>query len=251
MKSRQRFANKLVAMLAAVAVVAMALTAQAQTQQGKAEVRAITGSAAYSVGGAPFMPLKVGSVLYSGTTLKTAPGSSIDLFLGNSAGVVRVTESSTLALDRLTLTDTGADIVTETQLDLREGTILGNVNKLSAASRYEIRTPNGVAGIRGTRYQISASSFIVLLEGTLVFVHIQNNLPQAHVLRGPPAMLFAPNEGVRPASEDIVKDVNRRFPQPPPPFTGGFPVVVPPPFVSPNTPGNSPTTSGTPPPGNN
>ena len=237
MKSRQRFANKLVAVVAAVATLAMVLTVQAQTQQGKAEVRAITGRAAYSTGGAPFMDLKVGTVLYSGTTIKTAPGSSVDLFMGNSAGVVRVTESTTLALDRLTLTDTGADIVTETQLDLREGTILGNVNKLSAASRYEIRTPNGVAGIRGTRFQISASSFIILLEGTMVFVHVQNNVPQAHVLRGPPAVLYAPNEGVRPAPPDLVRDFNDRFPKvEPKPDTGNFPVVIPPPFVSPNTP---------------
>ena len=219
-----------------MAALAMVCTVPAQTQQGKAEVRAITGRAAYSTGGAPFMDLKVGTVLYSGSTIKTAPASSVDLFLGNSAGVVRVTESTTLALDKLSLTDTGADIVTDTQLDLREGTILGNVNKLSAASRYEIRTPNGVAGIRGTRYQISASSFIILLEGTMVFIHVQNNLPQAHVLRGPPAVMFAPNEGVRPAPEPIVKDVKARFPEPKPVVIGDFPVVIPPPFVSPNTP---------------
>src|SRR5262245_1181449 len=101
MKSRQRFANKIVAVVDAVATLAILNTVQAQ-QQGKAEVRAITGHAAYSTGGNPFVDLKVGTVLYSGTTIKTAAGSSVDLFLGNSAGVVRVTESSTLALDRLT-----------------------------------------------------------------------------------------------------------------------------------------------------
>jgi hypothetical protein len=236
MKSRQRFANKLVAVVAALAALAMVITVQAQTQQGKAEVRAITGRAAYSTGGAPFMDLKVGTVLYSGTTIKTAPASSVDLFLGNSAGVVRVTESTTLAMDKLTLTDTGADIVTETQLDLREGTILGNVNKLSLASRYEIRTPNGVAGIRGTRYQISASSFIILLEGTMVYVHVQNNVPQAHVLRGPPAVMFAPNEGVRPAPQDIVNDIKLRLPQVEAKGEAGvFPVAIPPTFVNPRT----------------
>jgi hypothetical protein len=234
MKSRQRFANKLVAVVASLMVLALA-TLQAQTQQGKAEVRAIIGKAAYATGNAPFMDLKVGTVLYSGSTIKTAPGSSVDLFLGNSAGVVRVTESTTVALDRLTLTDTGADIVTETQLDLREGTILGNVNKLSAASRYEIRTPNGVAGIRGTRYQISASSFIILLDGVMVYVHVQNNLPQAHVLRAPMPVMFTPNEGVRPATPEIIRDVEHRFPNPNPAPTETYPVVVPQPFVSPTT----------------
>src|SRR6185503_12132199 len=102
---------------------------------------------------------------------KTGLASSVDLFLGNSAGVIRVAENTTLALDKMAITDTGADTVVEVQLNLPEGTILGNVNKLSAASKYEIKLPNGVAGIRGTRFRISSTSFIVLLEGTLIFVH--------------------------------------------------------------------------------
>ena len=54
-----------------------------------------------------FSPLKVGAVLYSGATIKTGPGSIVDLFLGNSAGVVRITENTTLGLDKLAFTDTG------------------------------------------------------------------------------------------------------------------------------------------------
>src|SRR5712672_3636546 len=142
--------------LLGVAALAFALTCslQAQTVPGKAEVRALKGVAVYSTGGGPSMPLKVGTVLGPGSTIKTGGGSSVDLFLGNSAGVVRVAENTTLALDKLTLTDTGADTAVEIQMGLSEGTILGNVNKLSAASRYEIKTPNGVAGIRGTRYRM-------------------------------------------------------------------------------------------------
>ena len=77
----------------------MALPAilHAQTLQGKAEVRAIKGSAMYSTPGSPMMPLKVGTVLGTGATVKTAADSLVDLFLGNSAGVVRVTENTTVA----------------------------------------------------------------------------------------------------------------------------------------------------------
>ena len=122
-----------------------------QTMPGKAEVRAVSGTATYSVGGAPGQPLKVGLVLGTGTTIKTGPDSTVDLFLGNSAGVIRVADRSTLSLDKLALTDTGADTAVEVQLNLPDGQLFFNVNKLSQASRYEIKVPNGVAGIRGTK----------------------------------------------------------------------------------------------------
>ena len=56
-------------------------------------------------------------------------------------------ENSALGIDKLTSMDTGSDSVTETQLDLKAGHIMGSVKKLSAASKYEVKIPNGVAGI--------------------------------------------------------------------------------------------------------
>ena len=221
----------------ALASLALALTysLQAQTVPGKAEVRALKGAAMYSTGGGPSMPLKVGTVLGPGTTVKTGGNSSVDLFLGNSAGLIRLTENSTLTLDKLTLTDTGADTAVEVQLNLPDGTILGNVNKLSAASRYEIKTPNGVAGIRGTKFRMSANSFIVLMEGTLVFVYVPggNQNPTPYTLAAPPAVYFSPTAGVQPATQDLVTEVKGQFGAP---FTPpGPPPAVPfkEPFVSP------------------
>jgi hypothetical protein len=64
--------------------------------------------------------------------------------------VVRILEDSVLSFDRLTAVDTGANRVTETELDLRTGAIFGAVKKQAAASRFEVKIPNGVAGVRGT-----------------------------------------------------------------------------------------------------
>lgn len=222
--------------LLGVAVLATALNSlQAQTVPGKAEVRAIKGPVVYSTGGGPSMPAKVGTVLGPGTTVKTGAGASVDLFLGNSAGLVRLTENTTLALDKLTLTDTGADTAVEVQLNLTDGTILGNVNKLSAASRYEIKTPNGVAGIRGTRFRMAANSFIVLLEGTMVFVYVPggNQNPTPYTLAGPPAVYFSPTAGVQPATQDLLTEVKGQFGRPftPPGPPPGVPFKEP--FVSP------------------
>ena len=141
MKIAQR-TKGLLTLTAGLMALALATCLHAQTP-GKAEVRAIKGSASFSAApGAPSAALKVGTVLYSGSTIKTGPGAWVDLFLGNSAGSVRVTESTTLSLDKLAFTDTGADTVVEVQLNLPDGTILGNVNKLSAASKYEVKVPD-------------------------------------------------------------------------------------------------------------
>jgi hypothetical protein len=56
----------------------------------------------------------------------------------------------------MTRSDTSRDSDEETMLDLQDGAILGNVKKISANSRYEIKTPHGVAGIRGTDYHIKS-----------------------------------------------------------------------------------------------
>lgn len=63
---------------------------------------------------------------------------------------------------------TGAETVTETQLDLKAGRITGSVKKMSAASKYEVKLPNGVAGIRGTTYDISADGVVKVYVGSVV-----------------------------------------------------------------------------------
>jgi hypothetical protein len=42
------------------------------------------------------------------------------------------------------------------------------VKKLSASSKYEVKIPNGVAGIRGTVYMISSSGVVNVLSGSVV-----------------------------------------------------------------------------------
>src|SRR5438552_6218906 len=95
MKFTASLAHRVLNLTAGLVAIGWATVLSAQTP-GKAEVRAIKGSATYtSPGGAP-APLKVGTVLLSGATVRTEAGSVVDIFLGNSAGFVRVTENTTL-----------------------------------------------------------------------------------------------------------------------------------------------------------
>ncbi len=190
--------------LVALAMV-VALSAQA-AEQGIAKVVNIRGAARYTTAENPnWRPLKTGTVLKQGTVIQTAAESYVDVILNNpnataaesvslsaadssmSGGAassvsyvqpkaeqdaVRIYENTVLGLDKLTVSQTGADKVTDTQLDLKAGRILGTVKKLSAASKYEIKIPNGVAGVRGTIYTVSADGILSVLSGSVVLSYV-------------------------------------------------------------------------------
>ena len=197
----KQIANLFRGLIACGIAMAMVSTVGAQTIQGVAKVVRIKGSARYSTGNNVWQPLKVGSILRPGTVVQTSTdrGSFVDLVLGDGSApipssaaltpavarpdvsyyqpnsevdIVRVYENSLMAIDKLTIIETGADVVSETQLDLRAGRIFGNVKKMSAASKYEVKIPNGVAGIRGTTYEISADGVVKVVIGSVVIAYV-------------------------------------------------------------------------------
>lgn len=181
MKYSGRLFNKVAVLgIALVTVLASSDTGFAQsTKQGKAQVRAVHGSARYSTGGGAWLDLTPGAVLTSGAVVATAAGSHVDLYLGINGPVVRVDQDTQVGIDKLTYTDTGADAVVETQLNLTKGTLIGSVRKLAAASRYEIKTPAGVAGIRGTDYVITHNLMLFIMKG---LGHVAYILPDGNIL---------------------------------------------------------------------
>jgi hypothetical protein len=186
MKQTNRIMNWVLACGLALVMVASASAQTAKERTGK--VVRLKGAARYSTGNNVWQPLKVGQQLKAGSLIQTAADSYVDIVLSESnltpisavaapstgyqpkaeQDVVRVRADSVLALDKLSVIDTGSDQVTDTQLDLRSGKIFGTVKKLNATSRYEIKLPNGVAGVRGTTYQISADGVIQVLSGSIV-----------------------------------------------------------------------------------
>ncbi len=155
-----------------VALAAVLMICSAQAATGRAVVRSVRGTASYAEQGGEWKPLKTGQALAPGTTIKTGVDGSADLFLGDNGPDVHLFDSTTLGLDRLEIERTGAEAVVETQLNLTAGTIRGMVRKLSAASKYEVKTPNAVVGVRGTKYQISANGVVHVIEGSMVVVYI-------------------------------------------------------------------------------
>lgn len=186
MKQSRRMFNWLVAGSLALAMVT---SLSAQSAKGRAgQVVRLKGAARYSTGNNVWQQVKIGTLLKSGSLIQTAADSYVDLMLGGSdsappaggggAGMgyqpkaeqdmIRVLENSVLVFEKLTVTETGAEQITETELDLRSGKIVGTVKKLSPTSHYEIKLPHGVAGVRGTIYTMSSDGVIQVLSGSLV-----------------------------------------------------------------------------------
>jgi hypothetical protein len=57
--------------------------------------------------------------------------------------------------------------VSETQLDLRKGSLFFSVKKLSAGSSFEIKCPKAVAGVRGTLGWMNADGVIRIIRGIM------------------------------------------------------------------------------------
>ncbi len=137
---------------------------------GAAVVKKVVGTATYTDargGGA----IKENDILFQGATITTGAGSYVDLDLGVNGNALRVEADSTLALNKLEYTK-AITTVTDTQVEVKKGSAVSNViNKLSKASKYEIKTPAGVAGIRGTCVRSSVISITCLI-GTIQFTPV-------------------------------------------------------------------------------
>lgn len=230
----KKLTTGLVACALALAMVS-SLSAQ-NVVQGKARVVRIGGHARFTTGNNVWQPLHVGDVVKPGTVIQTEnkEGAFVDLVLGDGSGslgfassggggaasaavtpiayrpsaeqnVVRIWQNSALGIDKLTSTDTGADVVTETQLDLRAGRVLGTVKKMNSASKYEIKLPNGVAGIRGTFYDITSDGVVRVSSGSVVLAYMaaDGTVTTKVVVAG--QQFDARTGEVTPIPEDIIK----------------------------------------------
>ena len=165
MKPRNNLKSKAFIALTLVAISLSGLQAQ-DTSDRSVVATSLLGDAKYSHGNGEFKPLTRGAKLAKGDVIKTGANSHVDLQMGNNVGVVRVDQKSTLTIDGVTVTKTGADAVTDTQLTLGSGGMYAKVNKLAKGSRYEITSPKGIAGIRGTSLYFGADGRLTVLKGT-------------------------------------------------------------------------------------
>ena len=231
--------KKYFSFITAIIAAAMLTTVSAQTtQDGFAKVVRLKGAARTMPDG---KAVKIGQVLKPGAIIQTAADSYVDLVLNNAKATqglssalsddepattvsandtasnykpkvvqdaIRIFENTVIGVDKLTITKAGDETVTETQLDLKAGRIFGTVKKLSAESVYEIKVPNGVAGIRGTIYLIGADGVVSVLSGAVVISYVSNGSVMTKEV--PAGYQFNPTTGqVTPISNPLLRQLVR------------------------------------------
>lgn len=197
-------------------MLVLAVAASAQTlKPGVATIVRIQGEARYSLGDGNWHPLVVGKIFSAGAVIQTAHDATVDMVLGKTVempqaapwpdrigpapdanirglidykpsveqNMVRMTGDTMLAIDKLTVSDMGVDTVSDTELDLKQGRIFCSVKKLSAASQYLVKIPNGIAGVRGTLFEIDASGWCAVLKNSLLLSIVgPNGAPVTHLV---------------------------------------------------------------------
>jgi hypothetical protein len=106
--------------------------------------------------------------------------------------------------------DAGGATVVEIELVLEQGTLLGRDSHMTTpTSRFDVKIPTGLAGITGGTWRINAQGYIVVTEGGLAYVHVPAvGEPIPYSMKTPPAVYFSPIEGVKPAPQELVREVN-------------------------------------------
>lgn len=134
----------------------------------------------------------VGMELRSGDTITTDRGSTVDLWLGLNGDALRVEPESSLRLDTLEINNPAERTFT-TSMSLGKGGVVGNVaGKISLASKYEVKTASGVAGIRGTIYSLRTDGTLVVARGSVTFNFVING--QNRTVRVEAGQQFKPGD---------------------------------------------------------
>jgi len=219
---------------------------------GKAIVRSKHGEIEVANDGV-IRPMSVNMELPAGTIIKTSNDAEAYLQVNGFTSTVKLVPNTVAEINRMEQRGEFAGGDSYTVLTLKIGSILGSVRKISADSLYEIRTPNGVARIRGTDFQIAATptkdgKFRVTytsVTGQIVVSAMVNGVEVTKALHT--GQKWVPGEGdVENFQSIIVSPHSEMAPPPPPGYVQPFNANGPPnPAVDT---GQNPYAHGAPPP---
>ncbi len=136
-------------------MIGMCSAAMAEDAGRTAEIVDVDGDAKVRLlGSAEWVLAEKGMVLAQGDTVKTGSDSTMTLRLDNDdeKAYVELDENSKMLISRLLMNDDKGG--KRTLLDLPIGEIMIEVDELSAESKFEVKTPSAVAGVRGTKFSV-------------------------------------------------------------------------------------------------
>ena len=148
--------------------------AQANARDGQALVQSVSGEATMLADGSKWVPLQPGQLLKTGAVVKTGAKSRADLFLGLNGSMLRLAANTELKFNHLAIEESPLEPIAQTEMELRSGRVIGNVRKLPMGSSYVIKTPKGMAKVKGTVYDINADGELIVVSGKVKYTDRTN-----------------------------------------------------------------------------
>ncbi len=159
MKNQSIYLKFTTALLLLVFAAAPAMAQRlSSTDMDQAKVTKITGQADYKKAGtSDWQKLQPGITLYEGDSLKTSAGSEVvaDLTAATKTATITVRESSEFMFK--TFHHDVSSKADATLLDVSLGAVLVKAEKLVGTSKFEVKTPTSIVGIRGTTFEVSVA----------------------------------------------------------------------------------------------
>lgn len=155
-------------------------------------------------------PLTDGQVLPQGATITTGDNSTVILVFASGATAtlspntsIEVSKFQQQAFtDEAFLDDSLEPAVSKTEMKLIQGEIIGQVRRLRTGSEFNINTPVGAAGVRGTTYSVSYNpnngKFVIkTASGLVVYARSGENevpVPAGQMFEGQTVQPMDPDE---------------------------------------------------------
>lgn len=134
-------------------------------QSGELSIKSVQGMATCSTDHSTWAALKPGMVLAKGAELKTGPDATADLEFEYSGTVLRLRPDSVLELAKMDEVVAEENVIVDTRLNLKAGSLIGSQRKLARPSTFTITTPDGSATIRGTEYLVTSGGAVTCFRG--------------------------------------------------------------------------------------
>ena len=202
------------------AVVLVALLAAAALSQCKSEkpvgttfraaVVFVKGSAA-KIAAEGSRDLHPGDFLNEKDTIKTGADSAIEIVFGHDQSIVRLQSNAELQLATLRTMEANEQNI---DLNLKQGSALNHLEKLSKNSKYMIHSPSAIASVRGTSFEmvVDGNTSIVLVAAGAVRVDAATGPKRSHDLeKNQMVIVTAESTGEKPRTDE--KEVGKNLPE--------------------------------------
>lgn len=137
---------------------AMAADEEEESGVNEAKIIEIKGTAfSMALGQTEWKPLEVGVILYEGDKMKTGKDSQVIVETTGNAKTALMTVRKETEFTFKNFRHDEATKIDNTLLDLEVGSVMVEAEKLIGASRFEVKTPTSVVGIRGTKFEVDVS----------------------------------------------------------------------------------------------